>query len=63
VAAECYLLADEHSKTLQLPPLFFPKISDLILWVSRITQIDVDALYLQPIPSLPMTPFQGQVKE
>jgi hypothetical protein len=44
VAAECYLLADEHSKTLQLPPLFFPTISDLILWVSRTTQIGVDRL-------------------
>lgn len=40
------MLADEHSKTLQLPPLFFPKISDLILWVSRITQIGMDMLEL-----------------
>ena len=33
LAEECYLLAEEHSTALQLPPLFFPKISDLVLWV------------------------------
>lgn len=33
LAEECYELADEHSHTLKLPPLFFPKISDLVLWV------------------------------
>ena len=33
LAEECYTLAEEHSVALQLPPLFFPKISDLVLWV------------------------------
>ena len=34
VAEECYRLSEEHSKALTLPPLFFPKISDLVLWVT-----------------------------
>lgn len=33
LAEECYQLAEEHSVALRLPPLFFPKISDLVLWV------------------------------
>lgn len=32
VREECYALAEEHSQAMQVPPLFFPKISDLVIW-------------------------------
>jgi hypothetical protein len=35
VREECYALAEEHSQAMQVPPLFFPKISDLVIWVSK----------------------------
>lgn len=59
LAEECYTLAEEHSASLHVPLLFFPKLSDLVGWgrANMINTIRRYGGYEAVISSLGFIPF------